>query len=701
MLITFLDRRFQDEMALPIPKLLAGYSLISPSAATTPTGTPRTLRGDDMTPRRSSAPNTPRGMADSLFSTPMSKAEADEVSMRWGRIRRAIVNAAVEKLVGELKVAGGVDIWSLARRIAFMKIKNEPEVAAAILQRLCDVEQFGENVGHFYERLGTAHTQAWFESKGMTGGARLHLILAKRAWEKGLTQLSVASQPMPWAQSVAVNTSMGDFEAGSEQLGTLVRSFPQIEGEALSVVGLSASGLLGELGKYEEALSYLIDSVEKGPAHPFTELDMAFFVARMNERWGGGAAAEEAYVVQSEVLACYSPRALEPVERDGQEEIGGVDDEDSVVTWESDDTRVSVMYDDDNEIVPLPGTKRCELMKIRRGNAKAAYERVFEKLKEMQQMGVQQQRLMNASSYDDYSSWLQDARTWLCYGELANMGSMYLLASDMFGESIKRENASKAIHCHLARSRRMVGDLQGAKEALNNARSIYRGNLEDKVVVKRLKIENKKILALMEVWDLDDRDTDNYEDGKIDEVEGTLKRRLGMGVKDLVLDAVIVREGTDWLREGGEGRGWEEGGDGGEEEEKEEEIEMDIAKRKLNRKVEPWRLERRDNARALLWRWLKAGLKNAARLRIVTRAVDGAVDGAVFGSEDSGCLGILLNKSSRRELGGMLLEKAIEGGWSGYEDKDTVGANGEEKREESDGKGKCSGWMGKNVGKAR
>jgi len=128
---------------------------------------------------------------------------------------------------------------------------------------------------------------------------------------------------------------------------------------------------------------------------------------------------------------------------------------------------------------------------------------------------------------------------------------------------------------------------------------------------------------------------------------------------------------------------------------------MDIAKRKLNRKVEPWRLERRDNARALLWRWLKAGLKNAARLRIVTRAVDGAVDGAVFGSEDSGCLGILLNKSSRRELGGMLLEKAIEGGWSGYEDKDTVGANGEEKREESDGKGKCSGWMGKNVGKAR
>ena len=35
--------RFKDEMALPIPKLLAGYSLISPSAATTPVGTPRTL----------------------------------------------------------------------------------------------------------------------------------------------------------------------------------------------------------------------------------------------------------------------------------------------------------------------------------------------------------------------------------------------------------------------------------------------------------------------------------------------------------------------------------------------------------------------------------------------------------------------------------------------------------------------------------
>ena len=275
-------------MSLPIPKLLAGYSLITPSAATTPVGTPRTQRGDDMTPRRSSAPNTPRGMVDSLFHTPVSAAEADSVSKRWGRIRKAIVGAAVEKLVGDLQVGTGSEVGELALRIGLMKVNTEPVVAATILQKLSMVGQIGDNAGKFYERLATAHTQAWFEAKGMSGGSRLHLVLAREAWAKALGHLGVAGDPMAWAQSVAVNTSMGKFGDGSEQLGTLVRSFPQIEGEALAVVGMSASGLLGELRKYEEGLTYLMDSLETVPPHPFTGLDLALFVARMNEWWGGG-----------------------------------------------------------------------------------------------------------------------------------------------------------------------------------------------------------------------------------------------------------------------------------------------------------------------------------------------------------------------------------------------------------------------------
>ena len=679
--------KFSEDMALPIPKLLAGHALISPSAATTPTGTPRTMRGDDL---------TPRGNIDAMLRTPVSAAERDGSAIRWGKIRRCVIDLAVQKLVRELEVAPGSEAAPLARRIAYLKIGTEPAVAAAILQKLHGMKNFGEDAAEFFERLASAHSSSWFEAPGMTSVSRLHLVLAERAWKKALTHLSVASKPRPWALSVAVCTSLGNFEDGASQLGTLIRSFPMND-EPLSVVAMSASVLLAELRQYDQACTYMLDSIEKGPCHPFGEIDMAFFMARLNERWGGGAMAEDAYCKQRKIMETLSPRILESLtaagqgrtERDDGSEAGtatdldGASAQNSVESVDNIDESVTIMYDDDNEVVPLPGTAKCEAMKLRRENARASYEKVFRQLKilESEHVDKRKHRLMNADAHQDCASWLKDAKTWLCFGELAVMGSMYVLACDMFGQCIKRDNVSKAMYCHLARAKRHVGSIQESMRLMDVAMSTYAGDLKDKEIVAKLKAENKCIKATLKRWAADESEIASFGEQKGD-ADGELSKLLRMNLKELVFATVpVIRreeevvvsaeiQASDSLADEGEGDGQSE----------------KPVRRQLKRKVEPWRVERRDLARSVLWQWLRAGLKNAARKAILRRLGEERGDAASLGRDDIACLGILMTKSSRKDLAGILLHRALDEGFSGCKDSAAENSEAEKKLEEADKK---------------
>jgi hypothetical protein len=243
---------------------------------------------------------SPRGPADATFNTPepMSKSSPAPAAVdRWRLLRQKIKDAAVRKLANEMADASGQDLLKHAMKIGFILVTDKPEIAGAILQSLHDKEFLGGKPAIFLEKLALAHTNAWFDSQG-AGTSRIHLLMAKKAWAKALTHLAVSSKPICWAWSVAVTTALGEFKESSEQLGTLVRSFPQIHTDPLAVIAMSASSLLAELKHYDQACAYLYDSIEKGPPHPFTETDMSFFMARMTDRWGGGRDAETAYQKQ-------------------------------------------------------------------------------------------------------------------------------------------------------------------------------------------------------------------------------------------------------------------------------------------------------------------------------------------------------------------------------------------------------------------
>jgi tetratricopeptide (TPR) repeat protein len=657
--------KFNEEMEMPIPRLLAGYTLISPSAATTPSATPRTPRGDDLTPRRSSAREgpgvgprgslvSPRGPADTLFNTPVPRsaagdaaggtddgfiqedqgkelvAPATEEKDFWRKVRLSVKGAAVHRLVDELPGLSGNDVLKTAMRLGYLLADVRPQVSAAILQNLHDRQFMGSQPGVFLEKLATAHTNAWFDSKG-AGTTRCHAHKAKEAWDKALTHLSVAGNPASWAWTVAVTTSLGEFAESSDRLGTLTRSFPQIPNDPLAVIAMSASALLGELGHYDQACAYLYDSIEKGPPHPFSETDMSFYMARMTDRWGGGAKAENAFQVQSEQLRSSGNR-----------------------------DKLGEMYSDDGAVVPLPGTEQCDAMTNRRLTAQAAYRNCFQQLKLFEEDGVKNVRLMNADNHKDVGSWLRDARTWQCYAELANMGSMPVLSTDLYKECVKRDNASKAMHIHLAKAQRQTGQLEDCLESLRTSLGVTVGVSEGNTK------SNAQALSWLKIWEDDEkqlREMRDVEGSK--EAKGThnvLRKRIKMNLKDLVRDA---RE--EILGRAVATRGEDEVGEDGI-------IIPGSFKLKEHKRVALWKINRRDKARSLLFDWIKVGVKNAARSEVWKRVENNDATDA-DGDDNEGeqsieiaALGVLSMNSPHNQMhrvSALLLEKAKLLGFDG------------------------------------
>ena len=127
--------RFHEEMNLPVPKLLAGYALISPSAATTPIGTPRTARGDDVTPRRSVAPS-PRNVVVGQGEVTRENivVEKSRTAKLWQKLRKSVKNSAVRRLVEDLATCGSVEVNRISAKIAFLLISDDSEMSAAIYQ---------------------------------------------------------------------------------------------------------------------------------------------------------------------------------------------------------------------------------------------------------------------------------------------------------------------------------------------------------------------------------------------------------------------------------------------------------------------------------------------------------------------------------------------------------------------------------------
>ena len=688
--------KFDDEMAMPIPRLLAGYTLISPSAATTPAATPRTPRGDDVTPRRSSARGgggmegvgrgsmvSPRGPIEDLISTPVSmtatdkaEKEADEVAARvakgrerWKLLKQKIKEAAVRKLCNEIDNALGLDVQKLAARIGFLLVTDKPEVSAAILQNLADRQFMGDKPGLFLEKLANAHTNAWFDSQG-PGTTRLHLTYAKVAWDKALTHLAVASKPVSWAWTVSVCTALGEYGESSERLGTLTRSFPQIRNDPLAVIAMSASALLAELGHYDQACAYLYDSIEKGPPHPFTETDMSFYMARMTDRWGGGAKAQAAYESQGRKL-----------------EGGGKREE------------MSEMYDDDGHAVPLPGTEGCEEMIKRRRTAEVAYGNVFNQLKEFEARrgGGKKVRMMNADNHKEASSWLRDARSWQCYAEQANLANMPVMSCDLYKECCKRGNASKTMWAHLAKAQRQIGLMEECFESLRTSLTVkvgIAGNVDGQLH------SNDQALGWLKFWESDEKQVTAFINGEVgggEAVEGgetgegdnVLRKRVKMKVKDLILEE---RKNIVIELDGGRGEGEEEG----EGEEGRGERGSGFELKEVHVRVARWKINRRDKSRQLLFDWIKVGIKNASRKAVWERVVKSEQVEPSDGmkgekSIDLAALGILCMNSGHNSLGrvcSILLERARLAGFDGN-DGVAVGVTESGEKRESD----CLGVM--------
>lgn len=653
--------KFAEDMLTPVPRLLSSYALISPSAATTPMGTPRTVRGDDMTPRTGNAtPRTPRGDIDNLLSTPVPQYVTDnEVSQRWSRIRKAVKGKALATMVDDVKSAKGADVPDLVRRIGYVLVSDQSIVSSAILQSLADKGHLGADPAKFCQKLAEAHTNAWFETKGL-GASRLNLVMAQEGWRKALTHLSVASQPVAWAWSVAVNTSLGNWEESSAQLGTLIRSFPQIHADPLAVIAMSASSILAGLRNYEQACAYLYDSIEKGPPHPFNEGDMAFFMARLNDRWGGGEGAREAFEVQREALARGAKVAkVETPKKKKVRMIGDPVEEEEGGGEGEDVEMVPTMMDDDGVPVPLPGTAECITMTKRRENATKAYSHVFASFKQMEGEGVSEKqavRMMNSKEHSTAKSWLSDSRTWLAYAELAELGNMPVLATDMMTKACAQNNVTKKLWIKRARCCRMVGDMVNVDESLKEA--LQFGGASNSDVLQRLseeergvlKAENKKIRKLKKMWFEDEAEMVGWvkkEEGG--EVVGPMRTMLKLGLKELVLSKVKLQENSTSANPPKVG----------------EEVKVKVKPRLLKRKAEAWRVQRRDAARLLLWQWLKVGVKNAARARVLERL--GGVEGGGCKGGDLACVGMLCLKSSLRRAGCLMLERAKKEGFVGVD----------------------------------
>ena len=602
--------RFHEEMNLSVPKLLAGYALISPSAATTPIGTPRTARGDDVTPRRSVAPSPRSAGAPGQGDRPL--VVETKTTKLWRKLRKQVKASAITKLVEQIATCGSVEVNKIAAKIAFLLITDNSQLSAAIFQNLYERKyrgEKGEDEGVFLSRLAIANTNSWFLSGG-GGVTRMHLKRAKAAWKEALTHLSVVSDPNSWAQFVAVNTAMGDWEMSANSLGTLIRSFPQIDSGALAVIALEASSLLAELKQFEQACAYLYDSIEKGAPHPLNDLDMSFFMARLHERWGGGAKVEKAYQEQVAMMTATKGKSISIVEP---------------------------MFDDETgEAFPTVGSEECEMLKSKRDAANTAYDRVFGHLK--QHVGSNNGiRTMNVENHSDLKGWLNDSKTWSMYAELANIASINVLARDLYcvASSLDEENVN--ILGLFAKSQRQVGDDRGAIASLSRAITLLQMRCRKKQGNDGG--PNEKDFELLrtyeswiKLWD-EEENGDNLDEAKDD----LFSERVKMNVKTLIKTSVEISTG-EVLEKVGEG---DYGGDIDLDDLSLEDLSVnnsDFGKtmlvapggqlvRQKKPKLLEWQVKKRDKFRCMIFEIVRIGLRRFALNEVIRKTKD---DGQVI-----------------------------------------------------------------------
>ena len=124
-----------------------------------------------------------------------------------------------------------------------------------------------------------------YERQGLGAGKgeRSHLEQCLSAWDEALKHLSVSGDVSNWHLYAQAAIAKGDYPVASKAYGTILRSFRS--GNSIGTV-IMCSSLLKALGNFDQAIAYMFSAVSMESEGHYDGIDLAFFMARLNEEYG-------------------------------------------------------------------------------------------------------------------------------------------------------------------------------------------------------------------------------------------------------------------------------------------------------------------------------------------------------------------------------------------------------------------------------
>jgi tetratricopeptide (TPR) repeat protein len=138
----------------------------------------------------------------------------------------------------------------------------------------------------FWRVLGRAHIKLWKQQSDVEK-EDVHLKRAYQALSMAMMHFENTSDVSLWVESAEVHALLGSFQGAAQTLAKVVTEFKTYRNMA-SVI-FQAAVVLKQLGKYVQARAYLRHICKAAPK-PFTEGELCFFSARLQEQANGAQA---------------------------------------------------------------------------------------------------------------------------------------------------------------------------------------------------------------------------------------------------------------------------------------------------------------------------------------------------------------------------------------------------------------------------
>jgi len=239
---------------------------------------------------------------------------------------------------------------------------------------------------------------------------------------------------------------------------------------------------------------------------------------------------------------------------------------------------------------------------------------------------------MNVENHSTPATWLNDAKTWSMYAELANITSISVLAKDMYSVSRSKDEENITTLGLFAKAQRQVGDDKGAIKSIGKAITLLQ--LEFRAGTEDFESKEKQLKAFGKWKDLwseeivnDDEEGSVNSNAVLKENANLLKARIKMNIKPLIKTQVEISKGKTLINDT-----TDYGGDIDYDDLSLEDfsIASDFSKTMLvapngqlvpqkKPKLQPWQVLKRDKFRQFIFETTAAGLKRFALFEFIRR----------------------------------------------------------------------------------